>query len=82
MSEAPEIQKPTIGRTVLIKRRDGAVISNGQKAAPAIVQTAWESGLLINCVAFPDMAAPMNLGSVPHESTGVAEFVWSWPPRV
>lgn len=79
-----EIQKPSVGRVVLIKRKDGSPVSNGQPAAPALVQTAWESDS-INACMFPDCGTPTNVTSIPHEDRigeGYGGYVWSWPPRV
>lgn len=88
MNEKSEIQKPSIGRVVLVHRLDGEPMGNGQKHAPALVQTAWSDSdaLMVNAVAFPDCAAPANLTSIPHESKTTPGstwgHAWSWPPRV
>jgi hypothetical protein len=77
-----EIQKPSIGRVVLVERGDGEPVSNGQRRAPAIVQTAWDGGLLVNVCVLPDCATPFNATSIDHASkSGSPGLRWVWPPR-
>jgi hypothetical protein len=61
---------PSIGRTIII--RGSCVAFNGADRAPAIITRTWSHPATetkhqpcrVNATAFPDMAAPVSVGSV------------------
>lgn len=79
---------PHIGDTVLVHHKD--CHSNGAETVPAIVnqifgQNTQGEPVMCNLTAFPPMATPKNLGSVPFFQSapliGDVNFVGCWPKQ-